>query len=80
MKNPLSYLKFLLLPILHSFSFIFSFYFSVIFILILIISESINGKVNETLKEDFTAFVQKVNDFPEMIFAPAEKKEVHWSE
>jgi hypothetical protein len=46
----------------------------------MIISESINGKVNETLKEDFSAFIQKVTDLPETIFAPASKKEVHWSE
>lgn len=44
------------------------------------INEAINGKLNSTLKEDFSVFIQKVSDFPEEIFAPVGKKEVEWSE
>lgn len=80
MKNLLSYFKFLLLPILYSVSFICSFYLAIIFFLVLMINEAINGKPNEILKEDFSTFVRKVSDLPAVIFAPAEKKEVTWSE
>jgi len=80
MKNPLSYLKFLVLPILYSVSFICSLYLSIVFFLILMANEAMNGKPNPNLKEDFSAFIQKVSDLPEVIFAPVEKKEVEWSE
>jgi hypothetical protein len=80
MKNPLSYLKFLMLPILFSVSFICSFYLTIIFFLILMINEAINGKSNPTLKEDFSSFIQKVSDFPQEMLFPSEKKEFEWSE
>jgi len=79
MKNLLSYFKFLLLPILNLLSFISCFYLSVIFFIVLLINEAITGKVNEILKEDFSAFIQKLSDLPESIFAPVEKQEVNWS-
>ena len=72
--------KFLLFPILYAIAFICSFYLSIIFFLVLMINEAINGKPNEILKEDFSAFVQKIYDLPGALFSPAEKKEVHWSE
>jgi hypothetical protein len=72
--------KSLLFPIVYAISFICSFYLSIIFFIVLLFDEAINGRRNEILKEDFSAFVQKIYDLPGALFSPAEKEQIRWTE
>ncbi|MBX9853208.1 MAG: hypothetical protein K2X86_15800 [Cytophagaceae bacterium] len=79
MKSSSSFLKSVVVPVLNLFSFVFCLYLSIMFFLVLMADEAMNGKQNERLKEDFEAFVQKISDLPESLFAPVEKKEADLS-